>query len=202
MNRLYLAIWLTCGWISAQDLSRDLGSQTGTVELYFVSAAGHRMRNPKELRIISLKTGKDVPYKLEQDYVHLPYGRYRAEAHFRGAYLVERAFTVERPRQIVSFCFFVAPIEFGMETNVVRGRLSQQGLAKRCVWIRALSPFDNNVQEVPASSVTGDFYFDNLRAGKYMILAIGPEGVCQFATASFYFGHEYVDLDLHWVDWK
>jgi hypothetical protein len=159
-------------YIAPDETDRD-----GQLVVQVVDAFGNLLHDKLSISL-ALFDRRDQTLKLVGGRpVAVKYGRYRLTVTSPGAYPVERTITVSKPNQIVSVCMFLAPIELPWDGNLVRGSLSVPN-ARKCPWVRLSSLFADDETHNSEVSMTGGFAFDDVRPGKYLLVAVGEFGVC------------------------
>lgn len=178
----------------------DESDKEGVLEILFVTAAGARLSGEPKLTVDRLVDGKVVDTRTGERKMRLRYGTYRLRAQYGGAYPVDKAIKVERPYQVVSICFFVAPIELPWDGNLVRGSISEKSKQGDCRWVRFVSPFAENESAETLASPSGQFALENVRPGKYLVFSIGKEGICEMSEVTILLGKSVYDLLIRWAE--
>ncbi|HVT92064.1 MAG TPA: hypothetical protein VHD76_04425 [Bryobacteraceae bacterium] len=129
----------------------------------------------------------------------LKYGMYRLKARYPGAYPVEKLVEIHNPYQAASICFTIAPIELGMEGNLIRGRISEESRENDCRLVRFLSPFRDGRAAETSATKSGYFSMDNLLPGEYLVFTIGKTGICEAAGMTIRLGQRRLDLEFPWA---
>lgn len=175
----------------------DESGKEGVVELLYVTSFGERVPERRAtVKVARRPDGGWIPHGSRRP-MTLTYGTYLVRVEYEAAAPVEKLVRVDQPWQTVPIGIYTLPIELPESGNLLRGVLSEEGRKRDCRWVRLISPFSENVAAETRATETGHFSWENIRAGKYWILALNDEGVCEMAGVEI-LGKRLYDLNLHW----
>jgi hypothetical protein len=176
----------------------DQPDDEGTLAITFMTSFGESIADGPRAVVEKIVSGKTVGEWEVHPGANLKYGTYHLKAHYSGFYPVEQDVRIDQPHQTVLVCFFLAPIESTGEKSLVRGHISEGSIRNGCRLVRILSPFAHGVAKDTMASPIGDFAVENLEPGKYLVITLGPHGICETSEAAVSFGERVKDLSLTW----
>jgi hypothetical protein len=170
----------------------------GTLEVSFITSFGEPIADGPKAIVEKVVSGKPVDEWNVRREMNLKYGTYHLKAQYSGFYPVDKDVRIDQPHQTVLICFFAAPIESTGEASLVRGHISEGSVKNDCRLVRLLSPFADGVGKDTTASQRGDFGVENLRPGRYLVITLGPHGICETSEAVVPLGERVNDLALTW----
>lgn len=208
MYRKIAPLFLLCLPLLSQVVSvhPDDSDKEGILDIVFLTSAGDLLPSTSgrgilepTLTVEELKDGAVSASWNGKPHMNLKYGMYRLKAHYPATYPVEKLVEIRNPYQAASICFTIAPIELGLEGNLIRGRISEKSRENDCRLVRFLSPFRDGPTAETKAGKSGYFSIDNLSPGEYLVVTIGKTGICEAAGMGIRLGQRLLDLEFPWA---
>ncbi len=177
----------------------DESGREGMLELRFITSFGESVTGYPLVIIEESPSGPRVYQGKGAGPIKLKYGSYRLRAQYSGTYPVDKAISIRNPMQLVSVCFFIAPIESPWDGNLIRGRISEGSRKRDCRWIRFVCPFADAESAEASATEGGHFALENVRPGKYLAFTMGKDGICEQTEVSILFGRPVYDVTISGV---
>lgn len=178
MNRIFI-ITLMIGRAVAQDPAIDTTGRRGVLNIVLLDSFGGPVEGGAKLTVERFVDGKwGAPMRIQRTET-LDYGTYRLMVKGSPAYPVEKRIEINDPATYVVVTLYVAPIEMPWPGNYVRGALPTEANEKGCRIVKLVSPLAEENTMVTKAMLSGQFAIENIRPGKYLVITIGPAGMCE-----------------------
>lgn len=183
--RVAIVLSLLFSTLAAQ-VPLDQSGQKGIVEFVVVDSNGMPVDGDVTFSVRRTPSKGAAPDIEIGAKASLDYGTYKLTVRGSPAYPVEKTITVQAPYQAVLIGLFVAPIELPWVGNVVRGRVPGANGKRGCLWVRLVSPV-SEVEYADAKALTsGEFVFENIKPGKYLLITFGERGICEVSQVNVF----------------
>ncbi len=100
--------------------------------------------------------------------------------------IIRNRLKVKEAYQPVLIGLFVAPIELPWVGNVVRGKLPRASAERGCLSVRLVSPVSENEYADAKALASGEFGFENIKPGRYLLVTFGERGICEVSPVSVF----------------
>ncbi|MCC7173577.1 MAG: hypothetical protein IT159_00150 [Bryobacterales bacterium] len=168
----------------------DEAGKEGVLQVLIVDSFGKPLQGTFAVsvrEVVNGVPGKEVRIAPK---VTLGYGTYTLTVRGSPAYPVDKKITIDRRYQLVVVPLFLAPIESPWEGNTVRGRLPAGSRDRRCTYVRLLSALAETEYAEAAAMESGDFVFQNIKPGRYILVTLGDVGICDVVATDVLPKHE------------
>ncbi|MCX6625615.1 MAG: hypothetical protein NTY38_32050 [Acidobacteria bacterium] len=178
-----LALGVLCFTLRGQ-VQMDETNKVGIVEIVTVDSFGAVVDGRFAMSVRRLVHRQRVSAIAIGRRTSLKYGTYELTVRGSPAYPVDKVITVNDRYQVVLVPLFLAPIEAAGNGNLVRGKLPPRSRQGGCSWVRLISLVSEGEFANARASESGDFTFENIKPGRYILATFGGRGVCDVAQTT------------------
>ncbi|HSB13402.1 MAG TPA: hypothetical protein VLE22_03020 [Bryobacteraceae bacterium] len=183
--KLAIALSFLFSTLAAQAPLDERG-KSGVVEFFVVDSNGVPVKGDITFSVRQLRDGKTAREVKVGAKASLAYGTYKLTVQGSPAYPVEKIIKVKEAYQPVLIGLFVAPIELPWAGNVVRGKLPRASAERGCLSVRLVSPVAENEYADARALASGEFGFENIKPGRYLLVTFGERGICEVSPVSVF----------------
>lgn len=181
--KVAIALPLLISSLTAQ-VPLDESGKKGTVEFFVVDSNGVPVHGDLTFSVRQIRDAGTAPEVKVGAKANLDYGTYRLTVRVSPAYPVDKIIRVKEAYQAVLIGLFVAPIELPWVGNVVRGKLARASAERGCMQVRLVSPVSENEYADTKALASGEFAFENIKPGRYLLITFGERGICEVSSVS------------------